>query len=98
MEHENSPPPAQLYNGPPLSWSEPTIGFHDKYFITELKVTSSLTDMPNFDQAIDFSCPVLCQKKETPPSKKKKNNNNGKQTNKSYSYRLFYLIPWYKYL
>ena len=50
MEHENSPPPSPLYNGPPLSWSEPTIEFHDKYFFAELKVKSSdsLTDMPNF--------------------------------------------------
>ena len=39
MEHENSPPPSPLYNGPPLSWSEPTIEFHDKYFFAELKVT-----------------------------------------------------------
>ena len=50
MEHENSPPPSRLYNGPPLSLSEPTIEFHDKYFIAETKVTSSdsLTDMHNF--------------------------------------------------
>ena len=50
MERENSPPPSPLYNGPPLSWSEPTIEFHDKYFFAELKVKSSdsLTDMPNF--------------------------------------------------
>jgi len=50
MEHENSPPPSQLYNGPPISWSEPTIEFHDKNFIAELTVKSSdsLTDMPNF--------------------------------------------------
>ena len=50
MEHQNSPPPAQLYNGPRLSWSEPTIEFHDKNFIAELKVKSSdsVTDMPNF--------------------------------------------------
>ena len=38
MEDENSPPPSPLYNGPPLSWSEPTIEFHDKYFFAELKL------------------------------------------------------------
>ena len=50
MEHQNSPPPAQLYNSPSVSWSEPTIEFHDKNFIAELKVKSSdsLTDMSNF--------------------------------------------------
>ena len=54
MEHQNSPPPALLYNGPRLSWSEPTIEFHDKNFIAELKVKSSdsVTDMPNFSLLI----------------------------------------------
>lgn len=96
MEHQNSPPPAQLYNGPRLSWSEPTIEFHDKNFIAELKVKSSdsVTDMPNFRLLIS---PVRFFGKKKRKQKTTTITAN-KQTSKSYSYRLFYLIPWYKYL
>lgn len=97
MEHPNSTPPAQLYNGPRFTWSGPTIEFHDKNFIAELKVKSSdsLTDMPNVSLLIS---PVrFCGKKKKQKQKTTIITAN-KQTSKSYSYRLFHLIPWYKYL
>ena len=86
MEHENSPPPSPLYNGPPLSWSEPTIEFHDKYFFAELKVKSSdsLTDMPNFRLLIFLLSDSLAKKKEkqktttTIMTKKKQTNRQAK--------------------
>ena len=97
MEHENSPPPSRLYNGPPLSLSEPTIEFHDKYFIAETKVTSSgsLSDMHNFRLLIS---PFRFFVKKRTKQETTTTITGNKQTNKSYSYRLFCLIPWYKYL
>ena len=97
MEHQNSPPPAQLYNGPSVSWSEPTIEFHDKNFIAELKVKSSdsLTDMSNFRLLIS---PVRFFGEKKKKQQQKATTTANKQTSKSCSYRLFYLIPWYKYL
>ena len=98
MEHQNSPPPAQLYNGPRLSWSEPTIEFHDKNFIAELKLNLVTHLLTCLISGYWFLLSDSLAKKGKPKS----NNNNGKQTNKqtskSYSYLLFYLIPWYKYL
>ena len=85
MEDENSPPPSPLYNGPPLSWSEPTIEFHDKYFFAELKVKSSdsLTDMPNFRLLIYpvrfFGKKKEKQKTTTTIMTKKKNKQTYKQ-------------------
>ena len=81
MEDENSPPPSPLYNGPPLSWSEPTIEFHDKYFFAELKVKSSdsLTDMPNFRLLIS---PVRFFGKKKGKTKNNNNNNDKKKNNK----------------
>ena len=92
MEHQNSPPPAQLYNGPRLSWSEPTIEFHDKNFIAELKVKSSdsVTDMPNFRLLIS---PVRFFGKKK--GNTKNNNNNGKQTNKQAKVILTVCFIWF---
>ena len=93
MEHENSPPPSPLYNGPPLSWSEPTIEFHDKYFFAELKVKSSdsLTDMPNFRLLIS---PVrfFGKKKE---KQKTTTITANKQTNKKAKVILTVCFIWF---
>ena len=91
MEHQNSPPPAQLYNGPRLSWSEPTIEFHDKNFIAELKVKSSdsVTDMPNFRLLIS---PVRFFGKKKEETQKTTTITANKETNKQKLFLPFVLF------
>ena len=91
MEHQNSPPPAQLYNGPRLSWSEPTFEFHDKNFIAELKVKSSysVTDMPNFRLLIS---PVRFFGKKKKETQKTTTITANEQTNKQKLFLPFVLF------
>lgn len=94
MEHQNSPPPAQLYNGPRPSWSEPTIEFQDKNFIAELKVKSSdsLTDMPDFRLLIS---PVRFFGKKKKGKQKTTTIMANKQTNKQAKVILTVCFIWF---